>query len=209
MSYSDWIALFAFVVSGIGIYLSYKNHRSTREWEFYKENIRQKEQEVQEFYSKNNSRVSLIPYFHLLLDKEIHIKNISDEENLILPISLVNVGRETATNVQLVQMSNIDELGGYFKTDGIQNDSHFIRHYIEKKYAFIGESISFTAGCKKHDRACNVSFKIKFNDLVGRTYEQSFRFLYCFPHSKEFTMNHTSNIPICIEDNDKTSSTII
>ncbi|WP_078394569.1 hypothetical protein [Shouchella patagoniensis] len=104
MDMSNWIAAIAVVLSGIGIYLSYKNHRITRLWEFYKENKRQSEQEEQINDAKNTSRVSLIPYFHLLLVQEIFIKNISGEENLILPISLINVGRETATNIQLVRI---------------------------------------------------------------------------------------------------------
>jgi len=92
MDISNLIAIFALIVSGVGIYLSYKNHRTTREWEFYKENIRQKEQVEQNYYSKNNSRVSIIPYFHLLLNNKIYVKNINDETNLILPISLINLG---------------------------------------------------------------------------------------------------------------------
>lgn len=209
MDLSNWIAAIAVVLSGIGIYLSYKNHRITRLWESYKENKRQSEQEEQMNDAKNTSRVSLIPYFHLLLDQDIYIKNISGEENLILPISLINVGRETATNIQLVQMTKSEGLDSYFKTNGREKGLHSISDYIDKQYAFIGELIHFTACCKKHDRAYSVFFKVRFNDLVGRTYEQDFRFLYCFHFSKEFTMNHTSNLPICIDEMDKTRTSVV
>lgn len=208
MDISDLIAVSALVVSGVGIYLSYKNHRTTREWEFYKENIRQKEQYEQKYYSKNNSRVSLIPYFHLSLNKEIYVKNINDEENLILPISLINLGRESATNVQLVQMTKSELLNSYFKTGGLQKDIHFLYDYLDKQYAFIEDYINFSVRCNKHSESYNVFFKIRYNDLVGRTYEQQFRFQYCFNIMNDFSMNHTSDLPICIEDVDKTSNPI-
>ena len=47
--------------------------------------------------------------------------------------------------------------------------------------------------------------KIRFNDLVRRTYEQEFCFRYGFTIMDEFSKNHTSSIPICVEDSDKTS----
>ena len=47
--------------------------------------------------------------------------------------------------------------------------------------------------------------KIRFNDLVRRTYEQEFCFRYGFTIMDEFSKNHTPSIPICVEDSDKTS----
>lgn len=208
MDISNLIALFALIVSSGGIYLSYKNHKTTKEWEVYKENIRQKEQVEQKFHSKNKSRLSLIPYFHLSLNKEIYIKETNNEASLILPISLINLGKESATNVQLVQMTNSESANCYFKTDGLQQNSHFLYEYFDKQYAFIGDTINFSVRCIKHSKAYNVFFKIRYNDLAGRTYEQEFRFQYCFKIMNEFSMNHTSNLPICIEDIDKTNSPI-
>ncbi|MEK3889809.1 hypothetical protein [Bacillus sp. FSL K6-3431] len=208
MDISNLIALFALIVSSGGIYLSYKNHRTTKEWEFYKENIRQKEQDEQNFYSKNKSRISLIPYFHLSFNKEIYVKNINNEACLILPISLINLGKESATNVQLVQMTKSESTNCYFKTDGLQQNIHFLYDYLDKQYAFIDDTINFSVRCNKHSKAYNVFFKIRYNDLAGRTYEQEFRFQYCFKIMNEFSMNHTSDLPICIEDIDKTNSPI-
>lgn len=147
-----------------------------------------------------------MPHFHLLLDKEIEIKTRgnSNEEILVLPISLINVGKENATNIRLVPMLEDETATHYFKTDNQHGELHRIRDYIDKQYAIIGEAINFTTSCKKHDKSLNVFFKIRFDDIAGRTYEQDFRFLYCFHNSNKITMNHTSNLPKCIDDNDKT-----
>lgn len=204
MNTSDWIAFFALIVSAVGIYLSYKNQKTTREWDFYKEEMKQTEQAKQNYYTKNNSRINLMPHFHLLLDKEIGVEKNSDEEIFVLPISLINVGRENATNIRLVPMLEDETSTHYFKTGNLHGELHGIRDYIDKQYAIIGEAINFTTSCKKHDKSLNVFFKIRFDDIAGRTYEQDFRFLYCFQISNKITMNHTSNLPICIDDNDKT-----
>src|SRR5699024_8193159 len=103
MNTSDWIAFIALIVSAVGIYLSYKKNKTTREWNFYKQDLQQAEQAKQNYNTKNISRINLMPHFHLLLDKEIEVKpRGNDVEILVLPISLINVGRENATNIQLV-----------------------------------------------------------------------------------------------------------
>lgn len=205
MNISDWIAFIAFVVSAYGIYLSYKQNKTTIEWDFYKQELQQAEQAKQNYYTKNISRINLMPHFHLLLNKEIEVvPRGKDEEILVLPISLINVGRENATNIQIAPISDDGISSHYFKTDKLDGEHHDIRNYIDKQYAMIGETINFTVGCNKHDQALNVFFKIRFDDIVGRTYEQNFRFLYGYNVSNEFTMNHTSYLPKCIDEQDKT-----
>lgn len=164
--------------STYGIYLSYKHNKTTIEFDFYKQKIQQVEQSKQNYYTKNISRVNLMPHFHLLLDKEIEIKTRGDsnEEILVLSISLINVGKENATNIRLVPMLEDEIETYYFKTGNLDGEVHRIRDYIDKQYAIIGEAINFTTSCKKHDKPLNVFFEIRFNDIAGRTYEQDFHF---------------------------------
>ncbi|EIW19110.1 hypothetical protein [Pelosinus fermentans] len=208
MSISDLVSVAALILSIISFYKSNESDKITKRWEVYKENVRQKEVDEQNYYSKNNSRVSLIPYFHLSFNKKIDTKNIGNEEHFILPISLINLGRESATNIRLEPIIQDGGIENYFKTGDLQKNIHFVYEYLNMQYAFPGVSIDFSVCCKKHGTAYDVFFKIRFNDLIGRTYEQEFRFQYCFTVTNEFSMNHTSSLPICIEDSDRTSKPI-
>lgn len=203
MGISNLIAIIALIVSIVGIYLSYKNHKTTIEWNFHKENMRQTEQTRQNYYARNINRIDLMPHFHLVLDKEISVKRNSKEEILVIPISLINVGRENATNIRLVPILKDDTASHFIKTDSLNDEPHGIRDYLDKRYAVIGDVINFTASCKKHDQYLNVYFKIRFDDIAGRTYEQDFRFLYGFQTSNKISMNHDSNLPKCIDENDE------
>lgn len=206
MGISNLIAAAALFLSIISFFQSNKSNKAAKEWEIHKENVRKNEVDEQIFHSKNNSRISVIPSFHLSFNEKIFIKNIANEENFILPISLINLGRESATNIGLEPMTQNRGLEDYFKTERLRENIHFIHEYLDKQYAFPGETVKFSACCKKHDKAHDVFFKIKFSDLVGRTYEQEFRFQYCYEITKKFSMNHISSLPVCIEDDDKTGN---
>lgn len=209
MDISNLIAAAALVFSIYNYYKNKQREKTNKEWEIYKEKVRQKESVEQSFHTNNNNRITLIPHFHLSLDKDIYVKNIDNKEVLILPISLINLGKESATNIQLVQMREGYGLNSYFKADGLQEEIHFLYGYLDKQYAFTGNYINFSVRCNKHDDVHNVNFKIKYNDLVGRTYEQEFRFQYWFSQMKEFSMNHVSNLPVCIDDSDRTNDNIV
>lgn len=200
MSFTDLIAFAALLVSVISLVKTNKKDNFAKEWEFYKERMRQVEVAEQNNLNKSNNRVPLIPYFHLDFNKEMYIKQIGDEDHFVLPITLINLGVESATNIMIEPMIKDGNLDNYFKTGGLHENIHFIHEYLDKQYAFQGDSVNLSATCKKHRNAYDVFFKIRFNDLVGRTYEQEFRFLYCYPISKEISMNHTSSVPVCIED---------
>jgi len=202
MNISDYIAFFALIISIIGIYLSYKNHKTTIEWDYYKENMRKTEEVRKDYYTKNINRINLMPHFHLVMDKEISVSKNSFEEFFIIPISLINIGKENGTNIRLEPISEDKKNTYYFETNNQEGEVHYIRNYIDKKYALIGEVINFSISCKKHDQALNVYFKIRFDDIAGRIYEQEFRFLYDFNIMKQITMNHESKLPKCINEND-------
>ncbi|KXA25855.1 hypothetical protein HMPREF3221_00190 [Fusobacterium nucleatum] len=69
-------------------------------WQVYfeenKEKIRQQEKITDNIFNKLNSRAGLIPYFNIILDdSKIKEKN----GKIYLEISLINIGKESATNV--------------------------------------------------------------------------------------------------------------
>lgn len=206
MDYSNLISLFALVISIIALYMNQKNYNKSQLRQEILENKREAELHEQQKHGKNVDRTAIIPYFTLLCEKKIYVKEISNQEMLILPISLINLGRESATNIRLEPVVPGGGLEHYFETENSNQNVHFVHEYLDKQYAFPEDVVNFSSCCSKHNNAYNVLFKIRFNDLVGRTYEQKFRFQYCFSIMNEFSMNHWSSIPICINDNDLTLS---
>lgn len=143
-----------------------------------------------------------MPRFNLVLDKEIELKRkIRTEEMFIFPISLKNIGQNTATNIKLEPVLEDGIFTHYSRTDNLHGETHGISDYLDKQYAMVGETINFTLVCNKHDKAFNVYFRIKFNDIDGRTYEQDFHFGYFYPISNKFSMSNTSENPVYIEYN--------
>jgi len=143
-----------------------------------------------------------MPRFNLVLDKEIEVRQKKQaEEILVFPITLKNIGQNTAINMRLEPIFEDGTSTHYARTDNLHGEIHGISDYINKQYAMVGETINFTLVCNKHDKALNVYFKIKFNDIDGRTYKQDFHFEYCYPISNKFSMSNSSENPVCIENN--------
>src|SRR5699024_6894397 len=109
MNISDYIAFFALIISIIGIYLSYKNHKTT--------NMIKTEEVRKDYYTKNINRINLMPHFHLVMDKEISVSKNSFEEFFIIPISLINIGKENGTNIRLEPISEDKKNTYYFETN--------------------------------------------------------------------------------------------
>ena len=69
-------------------------------WQVYfeenKEKIRQQEKITDNIFNKLNSRAGLIPYFNIILDDS---KIKENDGKIYLGISLINIGKESATNV--------------------------------------------------------------------------------------------------------------
>lgn len=203
MSISNWIALFAFIVSLISVISSIaiarssdKKHVSTIDWEKYKEEERKRELIERKRAEENNRRVSLMPYFHLSINEDIFLKGNISDELIIIPVSLENLGKESATNVSLISFKpDDDSLDNYFRTSGLKDNIHYVHDYFHKHFARPGELVSFSACCEKHDKAYDVYFKLGFTDLVGNSYEQKFRIQYWFRNSAKISINNWSGLP--------------
>lgn len=205
MKISNIFSAIAIIVSIVALVQTNRTQEKKHLFEQEREYARKLEAISQSFLTENENRVSLIPYFHLKLEDEICIKEITGKNMLILPLALINLGRESATNIQLEPMIKGGGLENFFETDLASKNIHFVYDDFDKQYALAKDEVKFSSFCDFHDKAYNVYFKIKFNDLVGRTYEQKFRFQYCYKIMHEFSGNSTTFLPICVENTDKTS----
>ena len=148
-------------------------------WQVYfeenKEKIRQQEKITDNIFNKLNSRAGLIPYFNIILDDS----KIKEENGKIyLGVSLINIGKESATNVGICLTEERKEIivEGY----DTNQDSYIVYNYLDKYYAMVGDKISFSIVTDRKEKIMNVflRFKIQYYDLIGNRYEQEFRFAF-------------------------------
>ena len=175
-------------------------------WQVYfeenKEKIRQQEKITDNIFKKLNSRAGLIPYFNIILDDS----KIKEENGKIyLGVSLINIGKESATNVGICLTEERKEIivEGY---DTNQN-SYIVYNYLDKYYAMVGDKISFSIVTDRKEKIMNVflRFKIQYYDLIGNRYEQEFRlgFYNDFngKNKKYYNLNNISYLPKLVEEN--------
>nr|WP_314387445.1 hypothetical protein [uncultured Fusobacterium sp.] len=175
-------------------------------WQVYfeenKEKIRQQEKITDNIFNKLNSRVGLIPYFNIILDDS----KIKEENGRIyLGISLINIGKESATNVGICLTEERKEVivEGYDKNQG----GYIVYNYLDKYYAMVGDKISFSIVTDRKEKIMNVflRFKIQYYDLIGNRYEQEFRLgFYDDFNGKNktyYNLNNISDLPKLVEEN--------
>ncbi len=175
-------------------------------WQVYfeenKEKIRQQEKITDNIFKKLNSRAGLIPYFNIILDDS---KIKENDEKIYLGISLINIGKESATNVGICLTEERKEIivEGY---DTNQN-SYIVYNYLDKYYAMVGDKISFSIVTDRKEKIMNVflRFKIQYYDLIGNRYEQEFRFGFYDDfngkNKKYYNLNNISYLPKLVEEN--------
>ena len=175
-------------------------------WQVYfeenKEKIRQQEKITDNIFNKSNSRADLIPYFNIILDDS----KIKEENGKIyLGVSLINIGKESATNVGICLTEERKEIivEGY----DTNQDSYIVYNYLDKYYAMVGDKISFSIVTDRKEKIMNVflRFKIQYYDLIGNRYEQEFRFGFYDDfngkNKKYYNLNNISYLPKLVEEN--------
>lgn len=149
-----------------------------------------------------NSRAGLIPYFNIILDDS----KIKEENGKIyLGVSLINIGKESATNVGICLTEERKEImvEGY----DTNQDSYIVYNYLDKYYAMVGDKISFSIVTDRKEKIMNVflRFKIQYYDLIGNRYEQEFRFGFYDDfngkNKKYYNLNNISYLPKLVEEN--------
>ena len=208
----DWltigISVIALFISIVNMVNNLKSNKSSKEdriqksdFEKYKEIVRQQEKKNDDIMLELSRRATLVPYFQLLLDNsKINFK----KDIIILEISLINVGKESATNLMLYPIDEQQGMKIYCKTMYKEKNNHFVYDYLNQYYACPREKVSFSIqrAYKESDGQVGdfIEFKIRFNDLIGNLYEQKFRFGYDNYLLKGFNLDNTSYLPNIIED---------
>ncbi|CDA14561.1 hypothetical protein [Ruminococcus sp.] len=208
----DWLTIIIAALSLImSIITNKKNSKQNCEYrekmqevEFEKEKIHQRERKIDEMFMQLNSRSNLIPYFHLILDDSKIEKIIHNGSRQIkLVIGLINIGKESATNIMLFPMG--EGLENYLETLYEKENSYFIHDYLSQNFALFKENVTFSIVKeipKDNDgKIANfIKFKIRFRDLIGNLYEQEFEFGYDNYVVNGFNLKSSSSVPYLIEE---------
>ena len=213
----DWAPI---IISGLSLIFIFNNieknsknekklevyRQKQNDFEDYKEKVRQQEKQYDLIIQKIEQRSTLVPYFQLYLnDADITF----DSDKIILKIQIINIGKESATNVQLCPIEGKSGLENYFKTENSNKNIHYIYDYLNQYYAFVGDKINFSIinnVDKNKQRVIHfIQFKIRYNDLIGNLYEQKFRFGYDNYVLKGYNRNNSSYQPKLIKESQEIS----
>lgn len=188
------------IISVVHVLLTSRKDR----WDIhYKEDERQSKKILEEQNQKNQNKIEqlnetqirskVIPFFHLdLNDKEIKF----NKDSCIAKINLINIGKDSATNIRLCPLKNLDGSQLYFCTKNKNDNPHFVYNYLNKSYACPRDVITFETIVKgNNEYEYIVDFKIQFDDLLGNTYEQNFELGYSNQTLHGFSMRTLASIP--------------
>ena len=197
----------ALIISIIALYRQIKRDRKDlefqdyqREFEDYKERQRIQEKRSDDLQNQINNRSELIPYFSI-----DHAKSILDLDTMVVELFFTNVGKESATNIGIVKLREGKyRVPIYFDTDYMKYDEpiHTIHDYFSEYFAMPKESIflKISSTDDNQQQLYFMNFKIQFTDLLGRIYEQEFRFGYDNMFVNGINKNSISYPPKLIKD---------
>ncbi len=172
------------------------NEQWKKDFEIYKEEKRQEDMLNTKLLTEISTRVSIVPYFNIVLDDN-RIKR--EEEFLILEVGLINIGKESATNIQLDPLYPEKKLEGYFISKVYPVKQYQIYEYLSQYYAMATEEVTFKIRLnfpKGKEMSDFLNFRIKYEDLIGHTYQQEFRFgFYIINDSLGYSLDNSSYIP--------------
>ena len=199
---ATWIPIVISVISLIyTIIRNYYSNKRLKRAEKINEENRHKDILIQNLLSDQNIRASIIPYFNIVLEDN-KIKN--EKNSLILEIGFINIGKESATNIQLSPKFPDKGLQGYIYSEGYPKKVYYINEYLSQYYATTREKVTFKVKVDlKNGEKINdfLKFKIKYSDLIGNEYEQEFRcgfyMLDCIGIG--YNLNNTSYKPILLK----------
>ena len=199
---ATWIPIVISVISLIyTIIRNYYSNKRLKRAEKINEENRHKDILIQNLLSDQNIRASIIPYFNIVLEDN-KIKN--EKNSLILEIGFINIGKESATNIQLSPKFPDEGLQGYIYSEGYPKKVYYINEYLSQYYATTREKVTFKVKVDlKNGEKINdfLRFKIKYSDLIGNEYEQEFRcgfyMLDCIGIG--YNLNNTSYKPILLK----------
>lgn len=211
LSIDNIIAIIAVLLSIFNlIYAFYRNGKTDKEQKKIKEEndkkyvqqetlVEERERLRNELYEEM-TRASVIPYFNLSFPNE----NIEERaDKIFLSVKLVNIGKESASNIQLNLLKSKDNSDVYIQSKTGRDYS--ISEYLSKYYALRGDEVTFiivTNRDKGKDGMYekvkdSISFSITYFDCIKNCYRQAFQFEYGIG---VFSLKNTSYRPERLKD---------
>lgn len=164
------------------------------QFDLLKEDNNKRFNNIQKALLETNTRAMIMPHFSVSLKDDRIIKT---DNNLVFGIGLINVGTQSATNIQLSPECPSDDLSGYFTSESFPKNQYYIHKYLSKYYAMATEEVTFDVKVdltKINDINDFLKFKIKYTDLIGNEYEQEFRVgLYTINGLTKYNLNNYSS----------------
>lgn len=197
------------LTSFITIFLTIKNTNKNQDktTEMQNKHFYQSLKEQQRIFELNKKEenlrnaITIMPYFKMLDDVEVKQRAVLENQKILeFPIELINIGNGTAINVSVLTKS--DDTRNIVFENGF-GDRKII--YIYNSFMFdnivrCNESTTFGICSDNHDLPSRVFIKIKFQDMMLRTYEQEFSFLYQFGKYENKLMRVESYTPLCTNE---------
>ena len=160
------------------------------EFQSFQKEFSKYELQLRELQFNVERQSDLKPYFHV----NHHFSKVYlDKNSVIIDLFLTNVGRASATNIQIVQLDKLNnEIPVYFNSGYNMHDdvTHSVYNYFSDYFALPTKSVSISiienktvndmlnqiSGTKSH--GYNLKFKISFSDIMENKYEQEFYIIY-------------------------------
>lgn len=161
------------------------------------------QQKISELQFGIENQSDLIPYFHINHNKS----NIYYDTNnkLVTKLYLTNIGKGTATNIFIISMGELEQgIPIYFETEPSLSLelTHGVYNYFSEYFAIPNEDVNIEIfEINNSDKQLYfLNFKIHFSDVIGREYEQCFRFGYDNYIVKGINKDSTSFPPKLVKD---------
>ncbi|HBJ54154.1 MAG TPA: hypothetical protein DDY64_04995 [Streptococcus sp.] len=174
-----------------------------RNFQEFQQKFSEYQQKINELQFGIENQSDLIPYFHINHNKS----NIYYDTNnkLVIKLYLTNIGRGTAANIFIIPMRDLEpNTPVYFEADPLLSLelTHGVYDYFSEYFAIPNEDVNIEISeINNSDKQLYfLRFKIHFSDVIGREYEQCFRFGYDNYIVKGINKNSTSFPPKLIKD---------
>lgn len=153
---------------------------SMQKFEEEKENIRRLERASDIMENRLNLVSTLMPYFDIKLHgDDFDTDFIEGVLRLKIGIGLINIGKDTAVNVELFPYSSSSK--SLFKNNNNKENKSVVDVYFSENFAKVDDVIKLRIikDILDVDRDNQyIKFRIRYYDLIGNLYEQEFKIAY-------------------------------
>ena len=158
-----------------------KSYReSMKKFEEEKENIRRLERTYDIMENRLNLISTLMPYFDIKLrDADFDTDFIEGVLRLKIGLGLINIGKDTAVNVELFPYSS--SIKALYKNNNSEENKSVVDVYFSENFAKVDDVIKLRIikDILDADRDNQyIKFRIRYYDLIGNLYEQEFEIAY-------------------------------